>query len=48
MHPCLGPQKDQIAARNFILNMFQELVPEKTMVYPHFTCATGKADRPVF
>ncbi|CAH8829197.1 unnamed protein product [Trichobilharzia szidati] len=36
-----GPVKDAIAARNFILKMYQELNPDKERaVYSHFTCAT--------
>ena len=38
-----GPQKDPIAAREFILRMFLELNPDKKkIIYSHFTCATGK------
>ncbi|KAH7710265.1 guanine nucleotide-binding protein G(q) subunit alpha-like protein [Aphelenchoides avenae] len=35
-----GPPRDYEHARQFILNMFLELVPKGTTVYPHFTCAT--------
>lgn len=39
----LGPERDEIAAREFILRMFADLNPdaEKT-IYSHYTCATGK------
>ncbi|CAG0894857.1 unnamed protein product [Darwinula stevensoni] len=36
-----GPQKDPIAAREFILRMFVELNPDaEKIIYSHFTCAT--------
>ncbi|CAB4061863.1 GNAQ [Lepeophtheirus salmonis] len=36
-----GPQKDAIAAREFILRMFVDLNPDtEKIVYSHFTCAT--------
>ncbi|TNN11746.1 Guanine nucleotide-binding protein G(q) subunit alpha, partial [Schistosoma japonicum] len=36
-----GPKGDAIAARNFILKMFQELNPNlERPIYSHFTCAT--------
>lgn len=36
-----GPQKDAIAAREFILRMFVELNPDpEKIIYSHFTCAT--------
>jgi len=37
----MGPQKDAVEAREFILNMFVELNddPDK-VIYSHFTCAT--------
>jgi len=38
-----GPQKDALAAREFILKMFVELNPDPDkIIYSHFTCATGK------
>lgn len=38
-----GPQRDAIAAREFILRMFVELNPDpEKIIYSHFTCATGK------
>lgn len=38
----LGPQKDAIAAREYILRMFVELNPDtEKIIYSHFTCATG-------
>ena len=38
----LGPQRDAIAAREFILRMFVELNPDpEKIIYSHFTCATG-------
>ncbi len=41
--PCTGPQKDAIAAREFILRMFVDLNPDTDkIIYSHFTCATGK------
>jgi len=37
-----GPQKDALAAREFILKMFVELNPDPDkIIYSHFTCATG-------
>ena len=40
---CVGPQKDAIAAREFILRMFVDLNPDtEKIIYSHFTCATGK------
>ena len=44
MIDCLitGPQKDAIAAREFILRMFVDLNPDtEKIIYSHFTCATG-------
>lgn len=39
---CLGPQRDAIQAREFILRMFVELNPDsEKIIYSHFTCATG-------
>lgn len=39
----LGPQRDAIAAREFILRMFVDLNPDsEKIIYSHFTCATGK------
>ncbi|CAI2724468.1 unnamed protein product [Schistosoma spindalis] len=36
-----GPKNDAIAARNFILKMYQELNPNSGRpIYSHFTCAT--------
>ncbi|CAH8485181.1 unnamed protein product [Heterobilharzia americana] len=36
-----GPKNDAIAARNFVLKMYQELNPDpERAVYSHFTCAT--------
>ena len=38
-----GPQKDAIAAREFILRMFVDLNPDtEKIIYSHFTCATGE------
>ncbi|TMW44590.1 hypothetical protein DOY81_010330 [Sarcophaga bullata] len=38
----LGPQRDAIAAREFILRMFVDLNPDsEKIIYSHFTCATG-------
>ena len=38
-----GPQRDAIAAREFILRMFVDLNPDaEKIIYSHFTCATGK------
>jgi hypothetical protein len=40
---CLGPQRDAIAAREFILRMFVDLNPDsEKIIYSHFTCATGR------
>jgi hypothetical protein len=40
----LGPQKDAIAAREFILRMFVDLNPDtEKIIYSHFTCATGNS-----
>lgn len=37
-----GPQRDAIAAREFILRMFVDLNPDsEKIIYSHFTCATG-------
>lgn len=37
-----GPQRDPIAAREFILKMFVDLNPDpEKIIYSHFTCATG-------
>lgn len=37
-----GPQRDAIAAREFILRMFDDLNPDSDkIIYSHFTCATG-------
>jgi len=39
----VGPQKDALAAREFILKMFVELNPDPDkIIYSHFTCATGE------
>lgn len=39
----IGPQRDAIAAREFILRMFVDLNPDsEKIIYSHFTCATGK------
>jgi guanine nucleotide-binding protein G(q) subunit alpha len=38
-----GPKKDAIAAREFIMKMFFDLIPDyfsKRVIYSHFTCAT--------
>ena len=44
-----GPQKDALAAREFILKMFVELNPDPDkIIYSHFTCATGKRAAAVF
>lgn len=38
----LGPQRDAISAREFILRMFVDLNPDsEKIIYSHFTCATG-------
>jgi len=38
----VGPSKDPIAAREFILAMFTDLNPDPDkVVYSHFTLATG-------
>jgi hypothetical protein len=38
----LGPKKDAIHAREFILKMFVDLNPDsEKIIYSHFTCATG-------
>lgn len=38
----LGPQRDAITAREFILRMFVDLNPDsEKIIYSHFTCATG-------
>jgi len=38
----VGPQRDAIAAREFILRMFVDLNPDSDkIIYSHFTCATG-------
>lgn len=38
----IGPQRDAIAAREFILRMFVDLNPDsEKIIYSHFTCATG-------
>ena len=37
-----GPQRDAIAAREFVLRMFVDLNPDtEKIIYSHFTCATG-------
>ncbi|XP_014612944.1 PREDICTED: guanine nucleotide-binding protein G(q) subunit alpha isoform X2 [Polistes canadensis] len=37
-----GPQRDAIAAREFILRMFVDLNPDsEKIIYSHFTCATA-------
>lgn len=39
----IGPQRDAITAREFILRMFVDLNPDsEKIIYSHFTCATGK------
>lgn len=39
----VGPQKDAITAREFILRMFVDLNPDtEKIIYSHFTCATGE------
>jgi len=44
-----GPQKDALAAREFILKMFVELNPDPDkIIYSHFTCATGAVSRFLF
>lgn len=43
MNISIGPQRDAIAAREFILRMFVDLNPDsEKIIYSHFTCATGK------
>ncbi|KAI8038694.1 hypothetical protein M5D96_008602 [Drosophila gunungcola] len=38
-----GPKKDAIAARSFILEMFESVkIDEDEKIYSHFTCATNK------
>ena len=38
-----GPQRDAIAAREFVLRMFVDLNPDtEKIIYSHFTCATGE------
>lgn len=38
----LGPPRDEVAAREFILKMFVDLNPDsEKIIYSHFTCATG-------
>lgn len=38
----VGPKKDAIHAREFILKMFVDLNPDsEKIIYSHFTCATG-------
>ncbi|XP_074096603.1 G protein alpha q subunit isoform X2 [Cotesia typhae] len=38
-----GPQREAIAAREFILRMFVDLNPDsEKIIYSHFTCATGR------
>jgi hypothetical protein len=38
----LGPPRDEMAAREFILKMFVDLNPDtEKIIYSHFTCATG-------
>jgi hypothetical protein len=40
----LGPKRDAIAAREFILRMFVDLNPDsEKIIYSHFTCATGES-----
>lgn len=40
----VGPQRDAISAREFILRMFVDLNPDsEKIIYSHFTCATGKS-----
>lgn len=42
----VGPQRDAIAAREFILRMFVDLNPDsEKIIYSHFTCATGNFTR---
>ncbi|MFT7817443.1 guanine nucleotide-binding protein subunit alpha-14-like isoform X1 [Arapaima gigas] len=36
----VGPKKDALAARQFILRMYEEQNPEKRDIFSHFTCAT--------
>ena len=37
----LGPEKDAVCAREFILKMYVELNPDADkIIYSHFTCAT--------
>ena len=37
----IGKKNDAIAAQNFILSMFVDLIPDtKKTIYSHFTCAT--------
>lgn len=44
--PHTGPQRDAIAAREFILRMFVDLNPDsEKIIYSHFTCATGNQRR---
>lgn len=43
MYIDIGPQRDAITAREFILRMFVDLNPDsEKIIYSHFTCATGK------
>lgn len=43
-----GPQRDAIAAREFILRMFVDLNPDsEKIIYSHFTCATGKSAKKI-
>ena len=38
----LGPPRDAVAAREFVLKMFVDLNPDADkIIYSHFTCATG-------
>ena len=40
----VGPKKDAIHAREFILKMFVDLNPDtEKIIYSHFTCATGQS-----
>jgi calcineurin-like phosphoesterase family protein len=41
-----GPQRDAIAAREFILQMFLDIrIDYEKIIYSHFTCATGIVSR---
>ena len=42
----IGPKQDDVAAREFVLQMYLKQNPDPDrMCYSHFTCATGQNEQ---